>query len=81
MKIHGLWWTAVAVAGAMAGCATTPQMSLTPCEDPRPQICTREYMPVCGHKAADDSWQTYGNACEACADSSVEGWRPGACEE
>jgi len=37
------------------------------------QICTREYMPVCG----DDSI-TYGNKCEACAGDATA-YTPGEC--
>jgi len=64
----------------VSGCATSPQVELTLCEDPRPEICTREYMPVCGYLAEEDKWRTYANACEACADPQVEGWKPGSCE-
>ena len=60
------------------------------CVDPRSPICTRDYRPVCGLRdtgircvttPCDSSeWKTYSNACTACSDSSVERYRPGACE-
>lgn len=52
---------------------------LTRCTDPRPQMCTRQYDPVCGQRSAGEP-KTYGNACTACSDASVVGHRPGACE-
>jgi hypothetical protein len=57
--------------------ASTP--ALVACEDPRPQICTADYDPVCG-RLADGSYKTYANACSACGDAAVSGHRPGACE-
>lgn len=59
--------------------AASPGADLTACQDPRPQICTAHYDPVCG-SAGDDNYKTYGNACSACADRAVSGHRPGACE-
>jgi Kazal-type serine protease inhibitor domain len=48
------------------------------CEEPRPQMCTRDYRPVCG--VADNSLaKTYGNACSACADNNVNYVIEGAC--
>ena len=65
-------------------------LPMTYCEDPRPQICTREYLPVCGHKdtgircvtmpCPSFELQTYGNACTACSDPQVLAYQPGACE-
>jgi len=59
------------------------------CKDPRPQICTREYRPVCGTRdtgircvttpCASYEYKTYGNACTACADPKVIEYRSGAC--
>ncbi|RRC98078.1 hypothetical protein [Amphritea balenae] len=43
----------------------------------RPQICTRDYRPVCSQ--GQQPAMTYGNACSACADPSVTGYTPGAC--
>jgi len=48
------------------------------CAAPRPQVCTREYRPVCGTRR-DGSRQTYGNACSACADAKVASHIPGPC--
>jgi hypothetical protein len=52
--------------------------TLTQCVDPRPQVCTREYRPVCG-ESKDGSTKTYGNACTACSDTAVAGHRAGEC--
>jgi hypothetical protein len=59
--------------------------------DKRPEICTMEYMPVCGEadngirciKAPCPSTtkQTYGNKCQACSDEKVISWTPGECHQ
>lgn len=81
-------------------CTACPQASdpvpsaeepaLTMCTDPRPEMCTKEYMPVCGSRdtgircvttpCPSEEWKTYGNKCTACADPKVFGYKPGACE-
>ena len=50
----------------------------TLCTDPRPQICTREYNPVCATRT-DGSSQSYATGCTACADTKVISYVPGAC--
>ena len=59
------------------------------CRDPRPQMCTQEYRPVCATRdngvrcvtAPCDSTEnvTYPNGCTACADPAVYYFRAGAC--
>ncbi|MGD8415697.1 MAG: hypothetical protein PVH91_01425 [Pseudomonadales bacterium] len=63
--------------GRHPGSETAPG-DLNPCSDPRPEICTQIYAPVCATHA-DGSSRTYGNDCSACADPAVTGWLPGAC--
>jgi len=48
-------------------------------EEKQAEICTLEYMPVCGFKP-DGTSKTYGNGCQACADD-VDYWELGECEE
>jgi hypothetical protein len=61
------------------------------CASPRPEMCTKEYMPVC---ASEDTGircvttpcpsvesKTYGNACDACSNPKVTGYRPGSCAD
>ena len=62
-----------------AGEAVSLAPGLTTCEDPRPQVCTLQYQPVCGFSSVD-GFKTYSNACSACSDEIVTGHRPGACE-
>ncbi len=66
----------------MFGCSSVsnngPSVDLTPCEDPRPEICTMDYVPVCGELDGGGQ-KTYSNACNAYADSRVTGYRPDPC--
>ena len=52
---------------------------LVACEEPRPQLCTMQYDPVCV-LTGNSQYKTYSNACSACSDASVSGHTPGACE-
>ena len=40
------------------------------CTEPRPEMCTQEYVPVCGY-LVDGSQKTYSNACSACSDKKT----------
>ncbi len=51
---------------------------LTVCSEPRPQMCTMDYRPVCG-ELQDGSFKTFSNGCMACADLDVVGYRDGEC--
>jgi hypothetical protein len=77
----------------LAGCGTSHAPAPTPppapepvpvenplvqCSEPRPQVCTMEYNPVCA-QLADASASEYSSPCNACADDSVTGYLPGAC--
>ena len=60
------------------------------CSVPRPQVCTREYRPVCARvdtgircvttPCPSFKKKTYANACTACADDKVLDYREGPCE-
>jgi hypothetical protein len=48
------------------------------CEEPRPELCTREYKPVCA-TLKDNSTRTDSTACTSCSDPDVVGYKMGAC--
>ena len=62
----------------------------TKCKEPRPEICTREYMPVCATKntgvvcvttpCPSTEEKTYATGCTACADPKVIKYKQGQCE-
>ena len=65
----------------VAACETQPTPTLvTQCSDPRPQVCTMEYAPVCADLTAGGKKQ-YASACNACADDAVSGYLKGECPE
>ena len=49
------------------------------CKEPRPQVCTQDYRPVCA-ALPDGDFKTYSNGCSACSDPAVTGYSEGACE-
>ncbi len=66
-----------------ASACTSAQINteLKVCTEPRPEICTMDYTPVCGLQTVSgkEQWKTYSNACSACSDSSVSGYVENAC--
>ena len=71
-----------------AGCTLnsgTPESALTLpegaqiCPEQRPEVCTMEYMPVCG-VYPDQRAKTFSSGCRACADAEVVYWLSDACE-
>lgn len=71
----------IAAALVLAGCSAQPPASpMTACSEPRPQVCTMEYAPVCADLVAGGSRQ-YSSACNACADDAVAGYLNGDCPE
>lgn len=82
------WQLAILVIACVVGaaCATPPGgrveasgPATTACTEPRPQICTANYDPVCA-RLGDGTYATYANACMACGDGDVSGHRPGPCD-
>ncbi len=70
--------------------ATKDASAVIQCEEPRPQICTREYRPVCATRFTGTQCvttpcpateeKTYATGCTACADAKVIEYSEGACE-
>jgi len=52
---------------------------LTQCVSPKPEVCTKEYKPVCGFEA-DGNYRTFSNACMACSDAEINAYDDGACK-
>ena len=79
-------WTAVAaLLWATTACAAPPSAEpesqaggdLVTCTEPRPQVCTMQYDPVCGRIGEGDGaeWKTYASDCSACGDPEVSAYR------
>lgn len=68
---------------ASAGCTTPPAPEAEPsgeCREPRPQVCTMIYAPVCAEHA-DARFETHSSNCNACADDTVVRYTDGACQD
>ena len=69
--------------------AAGPVAGAVECKDPRPEMCTQDYRPVCATRdngvrcvtTPCDSTETatYSNGCMACADPAVYYYIEGAC--
>lgn len=81
MQFREKYIVATVFALALAACSTSSPIADNPahrCEDPRPQVCTLEYAPVCAFRGEGERRQ-YSNGCSACADPEVSGYNDGAC--
>ena len=81
-----LSFSIIAVVAFMQGCASPTdtgnkgvEPSLKACPEQRAPMCTAEYRPVCA-TLRNESRTQYSNACSACSNSEVIGYRPGPCE-
>lgn len=93
-RLRGLTLLMPALA-LLASCASKAPAQMpanaTQCHDPRPQICTMDYTPVCATRdtatrcvtppCASTETATYSNGCGACADAAVFYFVPDACDE
>ena len=59
----------------MTGCAAQSM-----CSDPRPEVCTFEYAPVCAVTQKGELY-TESNACSACSNPEIVSFTEGACAE
>lgn len=59
--------------------ARPAEPDLVVCKDPRPELCTMQYDPVCARIGDGDAaeWKTYASGCSACSDAQVSAYRPG----
>jgi hypothetical protein len=69
----------LAACASQRGPASAADPAETICVEPRPQVCTMDYRPVCARLESGEM-RTYSNACGACADAGVIAHLPGACE-
>ena len=78
--IHKSHPALIIIAFLLSACQSAPKQPevATKCTDPRPQVCTANYVPVCGVRS-DQTTKTYSNGCSACSDPDVVGHNPGAC--
>ncbi len=57
----------------------TAKMEPVNCPEPRPEMCTMDYNPVCGN-LSDGTFKTYSNGCNACSDPKVASYSQGECK-
>ena len=71
---------AVLLSSGCANSESAEPVNMTKCKDPRPQMCTMDYTPVCGVDK-DGNKKTYSNGCGACSNPHVVSYQDGACDE
>jgi len=57
---------------------TDDELAYKVCIEPRPRICTMEYVPVCA-SLKNNGFKTYASGCSACSDINVIKYKAGQC--
>jgi len=70
---------AVGILLMLSACAGRPEATTT-CAEPRPVVCTMEFLPTCAVLAAGGT-KEFASPCTACADKGVTGYVTGPCKE
>ena len=70
----------IAVIVVLSACAGQPPIASTACTEPRPLVCTMQFLPTCAVLAAGGR-KEFASPCTACADKSVTGYVTGPCAE
>jgi len=70
---------ALVVLGLLSACANKPPEA-NACTEPRPQVCTMEFAPVCAVLKSGGR-KEFASPCTACADPAVAGYVEGSCPE
>jgi hypothetical protein len=71
---------AIATMTMLVACAGSPPAPdpVTQCGEPRPQVCTMEYNPVCA-TLSEGGTKQYASPCNACADDAVSSYLADVC--
>jgi hypothetical protein len=64
---------------ACAGAPVVPEDAI-PCTEPRPLVCTMEFLPTCAVLSAG-GLKEFASPCTACADTAASSYVIGACPE
>jgi hypothetical protein len=63
----------------LSACAGVPEDTIS-CTEPRPQVCTMEFLPTCAVLSAGGR-KEFASPCVACSDPATKGYVTGPCPE
>ena len=80
MKIRN---SIVLLALLLTACQSVPERpaGFIACTEPRPQVCTMIFKPVCAEVGQAGAVKTYPSACSACSGSEVVGYTERECSQ
>ena len=64
----------------LSACAASAPVASTACTEPRPLVCTMEFLPTCAVLENGDR-KEFSSPCTACAATDVTGYVAGPCPE
>ena len=70
---------AIALIVLLSACTVQP-VANTACTEPRPLVCTMQFLPTCAVLTAGGR-KEFASPCTACADAAVTGYVNGPCAE